>query len=276
MRIFRKVAIVGTGLIGGSLALAIKKKRLCAWVVGVSRKKSTLALAKKKGAIDQGSCHLGIIRAADLVILATPVSMILKQAPIIKKLIKRDCLVTDVGSTKEQIVSKLEKFFKHYVGSHPLAGSEKRGMIHADAKIFKGTLCILTPTKKTDRQDLRKIKKLWEALGAKVVSLGPLNHDRALSFISHLPHIAAFCLMQAVPAKYLPFASSGLKDSTRIAASDSRLWEDIFLSNQKNILASISSFQDSLSRIKSAISRKDKRLLSAILKSAKAKREILG
>lgn len=276
MRKFHKVAIIGTGLIGGSLALAIKKKRLADQIVGVSRHKKNLAIAKKKGAIDQGSQHLDIIRGADLVVLAVPVSAIINLASEIRKLISKGCIVIDVGSTKKQIVSCLEKIFPNYVGTHPLAGSEKRSILHAHPDLFNNSLCILTPTKKTTPKILNKIKMLWGEAGAKVALMAPETHDKILSFVSHLPHIAAFSLIGAVPGQHLKFASGGLRDATRIAASDSELWVDIFFSNQKNILEAIKSLEGNLTKIKSAIKRKDRKTLSAILKKAKGKRESLG
>lgn len=276
MKLFNRVAIVGVGLIGGSVALAIKKKRLANEVIGISRHKKTLLKALKSRAIDKGSKDLSIIKDADLVILATPVSTILNLAPAICKIVRPDCIVSDVGSTKQRIVSKLDKIFPHYVGSHPLAGSEKRGITNAHPDIFEGSLCILTPTKNTNPKAQGKIKRLWRQLGAKVFFLTPITHDKILSFVSHLPHIIAFSLIGIIPKKYLGFASTGLKDATRIAASDSQLWLDIFLSNQKNMLKTIGLFQENLSRIKSAIHKKDKKLLSKILKEAKNKRDILN
>ncbi len=276
MKLFNKVAIVGVGLIGGSMALAMKKKRIARQIVGVSRHKNTLLLAKKAGAIDEGSRHLSLIEGADLVILATPVNTTLNLAQTMLKFIRRDCIVCDVGSTKQEIVSKLSKIFPNFVGSHPLAGSEKRGVSHASSDIFKNSLCILTPVRNTNRKALEKIEKLWHQLGVKTVFLSPATHDRALSFVSHLPHVLAFSLMGIIPPKYLKLGANSLKDTTRIAVSDSRLWADIFLSNRKNILNSIQIFQKNLSRIQSAVNKKDKKLLIKILEGAKNKREILG
>jgi prephenate dehydrogenase len=276
MRLFDKVAIVGTGLIGGSLALDIKKKGLAREIFGVSRHKNTLLLAKKSGAIDKGSQHLSIIQDADLVVLATPVNTILNLADIISKFISQECIVTDVGSTKQEIVSQLSKIFPNYVGSHPLAGSEKRGIKNAYPGMFEDSLCILTPTRNTNPKALRKIKILWNQLGAKVINLEPDTHDRILSFVSHLPHALAFSLIDIIPSRYLKFGANSLKDITRISVSDSQLWADIFLSNPKNIVRAIELFQKNLSRIKSAINKKNKKILVKILEDAKSKREILG
>lgn len=276
MKLFNKVAIIGVGLIGGSMALAIKKKHLANKVIGISRHRNTLRLAKKISAIDMGSCDLKIVKDADLIILATPVNTILEIAKTLSKIIKPDSIVTDVGSTKGEIVSSLKKLFPHYVGSHPLAGSEKRGVLNANANIFKNSLCILTPVKSTHQPSLRKIRKLWNVLGARVVYIEPSLHDSILSFVSHLPHLIVFSLIGAVPKKYLKFAAAGFKDTTRIASSDAMLWRDIFLSNQKNILKAIEFFQDNLTRIKNAIQKKDKKSLIRILKQAKNKRDSLN
>ncbi|MCK9604542.1 MAG: prephenate dehydrogenase/arogenate dehydrogenase family protein [Candidatus Omnitrophica bacterium] len=275
MSLFNRVAIIGVGLIGGSIALEIKNKRLAREIVGVGRHKRNLSLAKKIRAIDKGSQDLKIIKDADLVILATPVSSILNLAPQIARLIKPGCIVTDVGSTKKEIVSKLEKIFSRYVGSHPLAGSEKRGIDFARPGIFKNSFCVLTPTKKTEKQALAKVRKLWASLGARVVDMTPASHDKILSFVSHLPHIAAFSLIGAVPKECLSFAPGGLRDTTRIAASDTEIWSDIFLSNQKNIIKAIDLLQGNLTKIKSAIHNKNKKALTAFLREAKQKREIL-
>jgi prephenate dehydrogenase len=276
MKLFNKVAIVGTGLIGGSIALAIKKEGLANEVVGVSRHKKNLLLAKRKGAIDRGSQALSIIKDADLLILATPVDVIMDLAPRIAKFIGKDCIVTDVGSTKGKIVPVLGKAFSNYVGSHPLAGSEKRSIANAHAGIFKGTLCILTPAKDTPQRALARIKTLWRKLGARTVLLTPETHDRILAFVSHLPHSVAFSLMNSIPSGYLKFAAAGLKDTTRIAASESGLWVDILLSNRKNMLKSIEFFQSNLSKIKAAIQKRDKRQLTLILKKAQLKRANLA
>lgn len=275
MSLFKRIAIVGTGLIGGSMALAIKKNRLAREVIGVSRHRKSLLLAKKMGGIDKWSQDLGIIKGADLVILATPVNTIINLAPKVAKIIGRDSIVSDVGSTKLEIALKLSKIFSNYVGSHPLAGSEKRGIAHASSAIFKNSLCILTPLKNTNSRALKKVKILWKKMGAGVVLLSPAMHDRILSFTSHLPHIIAFSLIDSVPGEFLKFASTSFKDATRIAASESELWTDIFFSNQKNILKAARIFKERLLEIESAIRKKDAKSLTRILRQAKNKRDSL-
>lgn len=276
MRLFKQVAIVGIGLIGGSIALGLKKNELSQEVIGVSRSRKTVLLAKKRKAIDKGSQNIKIIKDADLLILATPVNVTLKLAPLISKIIKKDCIVIDVCSTKALVVSSLEKFFANYIGTHPLAGSEKRGIAAACPGLFEKSICILTPTKNTKPQVMVKAKKMWLKLGAQIVVLPADVHDRILSFVSHLPHIIASSLIRCIPKSYLKLAPSSLKDTSRIAASDSELWSDIFLSNKENIIHSIEVFQRLLRRLKVSLQKEDRRLLTRILTEAKKTREQLG
>jgi prephenate dehydrogenase len=272
---FKKVAIIGTGLIGGSIALGLKKKRLAGEIVGVSRHRRNLSLAKKIGAIDRGSQDLGIVKGADLVILATPVNIIKSQAARIARLVRPECIVCDVGSTKEEIVADLSKIFPRFVGCHPLAGSEKRGISNADAGLFKNALCILTPIKNTDKKTLGKIARLWVKLGSRVVRMDPKIHDRILSFVSHLPHLISYTLVNCVPAQYFKFCANSLRDTTRIAASDAELWSDIFLSNKKNILHAVDVLQKNLSAVKTALLKENRAVLFKIINTARAKREAL-
>lgn len=272
---FKKVAIVGVGLIGGSIALAIKKNRLADEVVGVCRSKATLLMARRLKVVDSCSRDFGIIKGSDLVILATPVGTIMDSAKAVSRLINRDCIVTDVGSTKYEIVSRLGKVFPYFVGSHPMAGSEKRGVANARADIFKDSLCILTPTRNTKLSGLRRVRRLWGILGSRVIVVNPSLHDKILSFVSHLPHLLAFCLIDIIPVEFLKFGSSGLKDTTRIASSEAEVWKDIFISNRQATLKAIGIFQKRLSAIKGVLQKKDLRSLDAVLVRAKKKRDSL-
>ncbi|MFA5346079.1 MAG: prephenate dehydrogenase/arogenate dehydrogenase family protein [Candidatus Omnitrophota bacterium] len=275
MCLFRKIAIIGTGLIGGSLGIAIKKNKLAKEVVGVSRHKRSIDLALKNKAIDRGSLALDIIQGSDLVILAVPVDTIISLKEEVRKIVGKNCLVTDVGSTKVKISGRLSKIFPNYVGSHPLAGSEKRGILNADPGIFEGSLCVLTPTKTTRVKALAKIKALWIRLGAKTVCISPPEHDKILSFTSHLAHIAAFALINSVPVNFLKFASGGLKDTTRIASSDPELWQGILMTNRIELLKAVKSFESNLKKLKFAILQNDKGKLAGILKQARRKRNTL-
>ncbi len=276
MKLFNKVVIIGTGLIGGSLGLALKKKHLVSQIVGLSRHRRNVRLAKKAGAIDYIGSSLETVKDADLVILATPVDAIIDIAFKIATKIKKDCIVIDVGSTKETIVYKISRVIPNFLGCHPLSGSEKRGVTNLQEGIFANSICIVTPAAKTNKKVLNKISLLWRRLGSKVVILSPKKHDQILAFTSHLPHAVVFSLMGSIPMEFLSLSSGGLKDSTRISASDANLWSEVFLSNRGNLVACLTTFQAKLALLKLALKRKNKKLLTNILLAAKKKREKLG
>lgn len=273
--IFKKIAIVGLGLIGGSIAKSIRKNSLAETIIGVSRSKKTVAFARKQGIIDHGSVELDILKDADMVILATPVEALLKLAPKISRVIKKGCLVTDVGSTKSQIVSKLNGLFGCFVGSHPLAGSEKRSIIHAEDGLLEGSICIITPSKSTSKTALKQISAFWKAAGMRVCYMPADKHDRILAAVSHLPHIIAFSLINSVPSSFLGFSATSLRDTTRIAASDRSIWSDIFMTNRENLLEMISAFEKELNKLKRSIRQKKPSELKTLLRSAARKRERL-
>jgi len=276
MKLFNKVVIIGTGLIGGSLGLDLRKRHLAGQVIGLSRKKENANLAKKSGAIDSVGSSLGVVKDADLVILAVPVDVIMDLAAKIAGKLKKDCVVIDVGSSKERIVSKLSGLIPNFLGCHPLAGSEKRGAANLGADIFSGSVCVVTPTPKTNKKILKKIKLLWQKLGATVVVLTAKKHDCILASTSHLPHAVAFSLIGSIPDPYLGLSSGGLRDATRIAASNANLWSQIFLSNRRNLLTALSSFQIRLDALRLALKNKNQKLLTKILASAEKKRKKLG
>lgn len=251
--LFNQVAIIGVGLIGGSMGMAIKKKRLAKKVIGFARRKKTIKEALKLKAIDKGTLNLKqAVKNADLIILATPISTIINLSKQIIKFADKNTVITDVGSSKLQIVSSLEKILPRniqFVGAHPLAGSEKKGASFGCADLFKNTLCILTPTAKTNKTALKKIKDLWQSLGAGIKIMTPKKHDRILAFVSHLPHMVSFSLINSIPDQYLAFAPAGLKDMTRIASSDPAIWKDIFQTNRKELKDAISKFESSLKKL---------------------------
>ena len=276
MKMFNKVVIIGTGLIGGSIGLALKKQRIAGQVIGLSRHPKNARLAKKVGAIDGIGASLEEVVDADLVILATPIETIIDFASRIVKKINKDCIVIDVGSTKERIVSKLSVIISNFLGCHPLAGSEKKGIVNLQDNIFKGSICIITPTVKTNSHTLNKVKLLWKKLGADTVILSAKKHDQVLALTSHLPHAVAFSLINSIPDECLSLSSSGLRDTTRISSSDANLWSEIFLSNRSNLLIALSAFQSNLTALKLALESKNKRRLTKILLQARKKREKLG
>ena len=244
MKLFKKIAIVGVGLIGGSLGLAIKKKKLADQVVGFFRHKNKISQAIKLKAVDAGTNDFALaVQDSDFIILCSPVSDIVRRLKELKKA-KITALITDIGSTKSEITKAGRDL--NFIGSHPLAGSEKNGIAFARADLFKISLCVLTPGNNLSASSLEKVNRFWRLLEAKTVVLSPDEHDRILSFASHLPHVAAFALMNTVPKEMLPFAAGGLRDTTRIASSDPKIWSDILLSNNKHLLKTIEAFQVSL------------------------------
>ena len=277
--IFRQVTIIGVGLIGGSLGMAIKRNGVAQEVVGLSHRHTSLVYALKNNAIDRAFYDIKkAVEHADMVIMATPVNAIVNLLPTVARCLKRGCIVTDVGSTKVTIVDTAEKTFpssSFFVGSHPLAGSEKQGAEFATADLFQNSLCVVTPTEKTNRAAEEKVEAMWKRLGAVIKTLPPIEHDRILSYISHLPHLVAYALIGVVPQEYLPYAASGLRDTTRIAASSVNMWSDICLLNSKNIVHSLDELVKSLAVLRKYIVAKDDQNLTEAFKKSKSKRDAL-
>ena len=277
IQLFRKVTIIGVGLIGGSIGLAIKKHKLAREVVGISQRHSTLMMALKNGAIDHAYHDIKkAVLNADLVILATPVSIINGMFSMIAPHIRKNCIVTDVGSAKLSIVNTAQERLPNpslFVGAHPLAGSEKKGVQFADPDLFRNSLCIITPTEVTNRSALERIKKLWIKLESNIEIMSPEQHDSILSYISHLPHLVAYALMETIPNEYLKYAAQGLKDTTRVASSSPQLWSDIFLGNKKNIINDLDYVVNNLSQIRKCLDINDSKGLVEHFKTAKIKRD---
>lgn len=242
---FKQVTIVGLGLIGGSLGMAIRQKRLAQTVVGFSRKPETMKRAKARGAIDAATADLvEAVLDADLVILAAPISQIISLGQKAAKAMKPGSILTDVGSTKGEIVRALEHAVPQrvaFVGAHPIAGSELSGIDAASADIFDAGYCILTPTPRTDPAALKQVESLWKAIASRVVRMNVLSHDRRLAVGSHLPHLLAFILTAMLPKDFE--VPRSFVEMTRIAKSDPDLWIDIFASNRKALIDAFNSFE---------------------------------
>ncbi len=279
--IFKKVTIIGVGLIGGSIGKALKSKGLAGTVVGIGHRASSIDEALRRGAIDKGTLDaVKGVAGADLVVIATPVCLIPGIAKKISCSLKKGCIVTDAGSTKAEIVGSLERIFPkgvNFVGSHPLAGSEKRGIGFAQDNLFKGSVVIMTKTKKTKKPALAKLSGFWKSLGVgRIVIKSPEEHDRIVAEISHLPHIAAAAIVNTASDKSLEFASSGFKDTTRIAASDPGIWRDICVTNRKEILKALERYEKNIARLKKLIKSGSASRLSREFERSKARREKLS
>ena len=279
MALFNRVTIVGLGLIGGSLGMAITRRRLAREVVGLSRTPATLRKAKQRGAIDAGTTDAArAVRDADLVILATPVDTIIPQAKRLARVMRPGSILTDVGSAKHQIVRALTGALPHgvaFVGAHPLAGSEQRGIEAARLDLFDGSVCIVARTLKTDPQALARVMRLWKALTSQVLVMEPAAHDRLAAATSHLPHLLAFCLMEATDPSALAIAPRSFLEATRVAKSDPGLWDGIFLSNRMAVLAAMDRFDRQWRTLRRQLTRGDRAALRRFLNRAQAIRNAI-
>ena len=271
-----RVVIVGLGLIGGSLGLAIKRKRLAAKVVGLSRTNATWRAAKRRRVIDAGTTDLRqAVRDADLVVLATPVDAIAPYAKRLARFMKPGSVLTDVGSTKAAIITALDGRLPSgisFIGGHPIAGSEQYGLDAATTRLFDDSVCILTPTSRTAPRALALVKRFWSRIAGSVVLMSPQRHDRLLAGVSHLPHLVAFCLADAAGRVPLLRAPRSLLDMTRLAESCPELWDDIFLSNRAPLREAIGRFDRYWRRACAAILRGDRAELLRLLRRAQSAR----
>ncbi|BCS54468.1 prephenate dehydrogenase/arogenate dehydrogenase family protein [Geobacter sp. SVR] len=265
--IIERLAIVGVGLIGGSFALALREAGVVRTIVGVDRDPANLEQALALGVVDEiaASAAQGV-RGTQMVFLSVPVCSIPGVLQEIAPALDPGCIVTDGGSVKAEIVAACQQLMPtgcHFVGGHPIAGTEHSGAAASFATLFKGKRCILTPTETTDRQALQAVSRLWQAAGAEVCSMEPGHHDRIFAEISHLPHAVAYALVHAVGTadvegeNVLSYTAGGFRDFTRIASSDPAMWRDIALMNRAALLASIDGFSASLAELRGRIDRGD-------------------
>ncbi|MEW5758286.1 MAG: prephenate dehydrogenase/arogenate dehydrogenase family protein [Candidatus Omnitrophota bacterium] len=277
MILFKKVAIIGIGLIGGSIAKALKQKKLCNQVTGIVHHKETIQKAIAQNVIDLGTTDLTVVKDADLVVIATPVETTIDIAFKIKNYILDKTLVMDVGSTKLEIVKAFDRAFRkniEFIGCHPLAGSEKKGVDFSDGGIFNNSIAVLTPYKnRINAYNFNKIKNLWQSLGAEIKLLTPALHDKIIAKTSALPHLLSFSLLNTLPKNYFKFVSSGFRDTTRIGASDPQMWNDILISNKREVVFALEDWQKEINKLKKLIQSKNQSHLKKYISSAKAKRE---
>lgn len=276
MRAIDRLAILGVGLLGGSLGMAAKAALGCE-VVGYGHRRETLDKALENGAIDRAeSDPRKAVRGCDLVVLCTPVGVFEGLIGAIGGGVGRSAIVTDVGSTKRSVVALGEKAFGgRFVGSHPMAGSEKRGVEFARADLFVNATCIVTPTPRTDPAAARTVEAFWSALRMRVVSLGPEEHDRRLADVSHLPHAVAAALVAMQEDESLGLCGKGFIDATRIAGGDGGLWRDILLDNADQVKQGLARLRTALAGLEALLDRRDGRALAEWLDAAAARRQRL-
>ncbi len=279
MRI-QTLTIVGVGLIGGSIGLAAKQRGVAARVLGTGRRRVSLDSALAVGAIDEGFLDApAAITQAEIVVFCTPVERIAEQVLASAPGCAPGTLLTDAGSTKAAIVRSVEGQLPlgvAFVGSHPLAGSEKRGPEHADANLFQDRLTIVTQTPATDLAALERTATFWRALGSRVRILPPEEHDRALAMTSHLPHLLASALASILPPELHELTATGFRDTTRVAAGDPSIWTGIFTQNRLAVLEALKPLTERLNRFRQALEAADAEALDALLAQAKKVRDALG
>ena len=279
MSAFKQVTIVGLGLMGGSLGLALKRRRVAGCVVGLSRSRTTIREALRRRAIDCGTTDAReALAQADLVVLATPVDTLVAQARRLAAFMRRGSVLTDVGSVKGQIVSAIERLLPPgvaFVGSHPLCGSEQQGIRAARADLFDGSVCVVTPTAKTPPAARERVIRFWKPLVGRVRVMDPQTHDRLLAAVSHVPHVLAYGLMQATPPQALAIAPPSFLDATRVAQSDPELWDDILLGNRTAVLSALQRAAFQWDRARRLLLADDRAGLRRWLRQAQRRRRAL-
>lgn len=287
MKRWDTVAIVGVGLIGGSIGLDLLRRRLARRVVGIGRRQGTLRTAKRIGAVSSTTLDLQKgVAEAELVVVCTPVGRIAADVRAAAAACPPGALITDAGSTKEAIVAELDGLAARragrlddsvrFVGSHPLAGSEKNGPAAAVAGLFVDRTVIVTPAKATPAAAVSRVEEFWQALGARVVRMTAARHDAVVAAVSHVPHLVSSALAAATPEKLLPLAAGGWTDTTRIAAGDPELWTQIFRANRGRVLTVLARYEKVLASMRRALERGDGAALQRWLARAKRLRDALG
>lgn len=280
MKRFKTVAIVGVGLIGGSIGIALRERGIAEEVIGIGRSQPSLRTARRMGAITHTTVDLDKgVSEADLVIVCTPVGRIAEDVRRAAAACREGTLITDAGSTKRTIVEAADSGLPRgcrFLGSHPIAGGEKAGPAHARGDLFEGRITVLTPTKNTRAEDYDALEGFWSSLGSVVLQMSPLDHDRALAITSHLPHFVAAALSMVQPECLFRLAGTGLTDTTRIASGDPALWQQIFGLNREYVLSALDQFERQLAALRGALQNQDAEALERLLTVAKKNRDALG
>jgi prephenate dehydrogenase len=280
---WNKITLVGVGLLGGSLGLALRKRKLAKLVAGYVRRETSLKDCERAGVTDFATTDLlAAVSAADLIVLCTPLA---QMKPLVRQMLpalKRGAIVTDVGSVKASVVTDVETLIHragaHFVGSHPMAGGEKQGVLAARADLFDNAVCVVTPTRKTNAPALRKVEALWRDVGARLLRTTPEAHDEFVSRSSHLPHLLAATLANLVLDPKLPkdqavLCATGFRDTTRIASGSPEMWRDIALTNRKYLGRTLARFVADLGKFQAALKRGDARAIAKYFETAKLRRD---
>ena len=269
---FEKVCILGLGLIGGSIGLAIKRSNISNQITGYARSNSTLERAIDLGLVDSVRDNLkDAVSNSDLVILATPLSTFRELVEEMSPFLKKGCIITDTGSAKLTVIEDLKDILPNgveFVPGHPIAGTEESGPDAGFAELFDNRWCILTPTEDNSSNAVDLVKGFWESIGSKVEIMDPMHHDKVLAITSHIPHLIAFNIVgtannlaNVTEKEVVKYSAGGFRDFTRIAASDPKMWSDIFTYNSDAVLEMLDLFSNDLAKLKAAVIKKDSDLL---------------
>ncbi|MEK7322902.1 MAG: prephenate dehydrogenase/arogenate dehydrogenase family protein [Pseudomonadota bacterium] len=278
-----RLCIIGVGLIGGSLARALKRAGACAEVVGCGRDEAALRRAVELGVIDRYHSDPALaVSGTDVVVLAVPLGMM---EPVLRRIapaLSAGAVITDVGSAKGSVVAAAQAVFgtvpARFVPGHPIAGTEKSGVEASFAELFQGRRVILTPLSGTDAEAHRIVRRMWEQTGAEVVDMAVEHHDEVLAATSHLPHLLALALVDTLArmqetAEIFRYAAGGFRDFTRIASSDPKMWRDICLANREAVVAMLDRFSDDLAGLRDAIDAEDGEAIAEVFTRAKTARD---
>ncbi len=284
---FKKVCIIGCGLIGSSIARGIKKNKLATKVVSSNRSNSTNKKVIRLKIVNEASSDTKkIVKGSDLIIIASPLSSYKNIILKIKSSLKNGAILTDVGSVKKNVISLIEKNIPKnvsWISSHPIAGTEESGPESGFSELFKNRWCILTPSKKSKSKDVKLLEKFWQKLGSKVDVMNAKQHDYILSTTSHMPHLIAYNIVNTTlkikkkkDRNIVKYSAGGLRDFTRIAASNPIMWRDIFIQNRENTSKMIDKFIENLKDLKKAIKGKNEKKLEKIFtETKKIRKEII-
>ncbi|MBI4658028.1 MAG: prephenate dehydrogenase/arogenate dehydrogenase family protein [Verrucomicrobia bacterium] len=280
---WQKITLIGVGLLGGSLGLAVKKRGLATQVMGYVRRAVSVTECVKRGAVDEAVLELApAVQGADLVVLCTPIAQMRDLTEKLLPNLKPGAIVTDVGSVKGPVVQALEPLAHragaHFIGSHPMAGAEKMGVGAARADLFMNAVCVITATAKSPAKAVRNVEELWRNVGARTLRMNPDLHDEFVSRSSHLPHIVAaelanYVLSPAHPKEQAQLCANGFRDTTRIASGSPEMWRDIALANRTNLARVLGVFVEDLQEFRHALVKGDAQAVQEFFELAKQRRD---
>ena len=281
---WKKITLVGVGLLGGSLGMALRKRRLAGSVVGFVRRAASVVECEGLGAVNLATLDLQrAVEGAELIVLCTPIAQMRGLVKQMLPALRPGAVVTDVGSVKCSVVRDLEALVAkgggHFVGSHPMAGAEKMGVTAARDDLFAGAVCVVTPTRKSNLAAVRKVEQFWKSVGSRLLRLAPEAHDKLVSRSSHLPHVVAAQLVNLIlspkhSSEQGLLCANGFRDTTRIASGSPEMWRDIALANRKNLSRALESFTDGLQGFRRALKSRDAQAVSRFFEKARERRDL--